>query len=156
MNTRTFAMIKPFTTASIGTVITFIESIGFQIVEMQMRYFLPSDVAVFYQDYVEKPFFPPMSAYMTSAPVVGMILELDPRVAESLSMDPSGVTDAISHWRYCLGATDSSKADLYTLRGKYGNRDGIIFKNIAHGSDSVAAFERESKFFFGQLPARGS
>ena len=151
MNTRTFAMTKPFTTVSIGTVITFIESIGFQIAEMRLRRFTPEDVDVFYQEHVGKHFFEAMKVYMTSGPVVGMILELDPRVAESLSMDPAGATDAISHWRYCLGATDSAKADLYTLRGKYGNRDGIMFKNVAHGSDSPEAFERESAFFFSDL-----
>jgi len=144
MKTTTFAMVKPRFTAGplMGDVLNFIELHGFTVEEMKLVQLTFEDVAGFYKDYTGKPFYPAMSTYMTSGFVVPMILSL-PSPAE----DP---TYCIVQWRQLLGATDSSKALPDTLRGRYGNKNGTIFQNVAHGSDSEEAYARESAIFFGR------
>ena len=141
MKTETFAMVKPVWSDRyrVGDALNFIEKSGFTIETMKLARLTRANVEAFYADYIQKPFFNSMATFMTSGPVVPMIL----------SFDGDDTTIAITEWRKRLGATDSRVADPRTLRGMYGNKEGVLFQNVAHGSDSVAAFERESALFFG-------
>jgi len=142
----TFAMVKPVWSDSykLSDVIDFIEHHHFVIEEMRLRRLTPSDVDIFYEEHVGKHFYEAMRAYTCSGPVVGMVLSFDSGLDEA----PIG---AVTHWRYYLGSTDSTKAESFTLRGLYGNKDGIMFQNVAHGSDSLQAAVREAKLWGWEL-----
>ena len=143
---KTFALVKPIWNKlyTLSDVLKFIESRGFVIKEMRLRRLLPEDVDIFYEEHVGKSFYEAMRTYMCSGPVVGMLLSARPR--------PSG-KDAIACWRSSLGATDSAKAAPGTLREGYGNKTGIMFQNVAHGSDSPEAAIREAGLWGWTLDA---
>ena len=84
----------------------------------------------FYQIHQSKPFYNDLCAYLSSGPIVVMILEK---------------TNAVLENRSLMGATDPLKADEGTLRKKYGIS---IDKNSVHGSDSVENAKIEINFFF--------
>jgi nucleoside-diphosphate kinase len=147
---RTFALIKPFTNAGrmftgrLSSIIGIIEHRGLVIEEMKQVRLTPEEVDVFYQEHVDKFFYQDMKAYMLSGPVVPMIL--------SIEGVPAMPDAAVVYWRHHLGATDSAKAANGTLRELYGNKDGLMYQNVAHGSDSLDAYARESALFFGTPP----
>tara|TARA_B100000579_G_C22037309_1_gene491006 strand:+ start:19 stop:429 length:411 start_codon:yes stop_codon:yes gene_type:complete len=84
----------------------------------------------FYQIHQSKPFYNDLCAYLSSGPIVVMILEK---------------TNAVLENRSLMGATDPLKADEGTLRKKYGIS---IDKNSVHGSDSLENAKIEIDFFF--------
>ena len=84
-----------------------------------------------YAEHVEKPFFSELVSFITSGPVVAMVVE--------------GV-DAVAGVRQIMGATNPLDAVTGSIRGDYAT---VITENIVHGSDSVASAEREIKLFFG-------
>ncbi len=84
----------------------------------------------FYQVHQSKPFYNDLCAYLSSGPIVVMILEKENAVLEN---------------RKLMGATDPTKAEDGTLRKKYGIS---IDKNSVHGSDSVENAKIEIDFFF--------
>ena len=88
------------------------------------------EASEFYKIHQTKPFYENLCSYLSSGPIVAMILEGD---------------NAISRNRQIIGATDPSKAEEGTLRKKYGLS---IDKNSVHGSDSVANAKNEIDFFF--------
>ena len=124
---RTFAIIKPDAVAGrkIGQIIQRIEQAGFQIRAMQMRHLSKEQAEGFYAVHRERPFFPSLTTFMSSGPVVVLALE---------------APDAIKKWRTLMGATDPGKADAGTLRKEFGSS---IENNATHGSDApdTAAFE---------------
>jgi len=124
---RTFAIIKPDAVAGrkIGQIIQRIEQAGFQIRAMQMRHLSKEQAEGFYAVHRERPFFPSLTTFMSSGPVVVLALE---------------APDAIKKWRALMGATDPGKADAGTLRKEFGSS---IENNATHGSDApdTAAFE---------------
>ncbi len=123
---RTFAIIKPDAVAGrkIGQIIQRIEGAGFQIRAMQMRHLSKEQAEGFYAVHRERPFFPSLTTFMSSGPVVVLALE---------------APDAIKKWRALMGATDPGKADAGTLRKEFGSS---IENNATHGSDApdTAAF----------------
>jgi len=145
MKTKTFALVKPLWSPSyrLSDVLAVIDDYAFIIEEMRLEKFTPIDVDIFYQEHVGKHFYEAMRAYMCSGPVVGMVL----------SSNVSKNT-AITCWRSVLGATDSAKAESSTLRGLYGNKSGVMFQNVAHGSDSPEAAIREAKLWGWTLEAK--
>lgn len=129
---RTFAIIKPNAVKShvVGKIITMIEEAGFSLVTAQMKQLSRTEAEGFYAEHKERPFFKGLCDFMTSGPVVLIVLEQD---------------GAIEKWRKLMGATDPAKAAPGTIRKLYG--EGIE-ANSTHGSDSPASAAREIAYFF--------
>jgi len=127
MSERTLAIIKPDAVAArqAGAIIARIEAAGFQIRAMRMLNLTKGEAEGFYAVHRERPFFPSLTAFMSSGPAIVMALE---------------APDAIRKWRTLMGATDPAKADAGTLRKEFGRS---IENNATHGSDApdTAAFE---------------
>jgi nucleoside-diphosphate kinase len=138
---RTLAIIKPDALAArnAGRIIHRIEEAGFQIRAMRLLHLSKQDAEGFYAVHRERPFFPSLTTFMSSGPVIVMALE---------------AADAIVRWRTLMGATDPAKADAGTLRKEFGRS---IENNATHGSDApeTAAFE-VGYFFPGMEFARST
>ena len=107
----------------------FIEN-GFSIINEKKIQISKSEAEEFYKVHQSKPFYGELCNYLSSGPIVVMILEKQNAVIDN---------------RKLMGATDPSKADEGTLRKKYGIS---IDKNSVHGSDSVENAKIELDFFF--------
>ena len=134
---RTLTIIKPDGVVAhlIGEVIRRLEARQLRPVAMKMLRLTPEQAAGFYRVHREKPFFGSLVEFMTSGPVVVMILEGE---------------NAISRFRDVMGATDPAKAAGGTIRKDFA---GSIEKNIIHGSDSPASAAFEIGYFFSTLDA---
>jgi nucleoside-diphosphate kinase len=106
----------------------FIEN-GFSIINEKKIQISKSEAEEFYKVHQSKPFYGELCNYLSSGPIVVMILEKQNAVIDN---------------RKLMGATDPSKADEGTLRKKYGIS---IDKNSVHGSDSVENAKIEIDFF---------
>ena len=129
---KTLAIIKPDAVKKnvIGKIVTRIEDEGFRIAAMRLEKLSLEDARAFYAVHRAKPFFEGLAAFMSSGPIVVLMLERD---------------DAIARWRAVMGATDPAKAAPGTLRHAYGFD---IERNAVHGSDAAETAETELKFFF--------
>ena len=107
----------------------FIKS-GFKITKQKKVKLEKNDAEIFYKVHETKPFYNDLCNYLSSGPIVAMILEK---------------VDAVSENRKIMGATDPAKADEGTIRKKYGLS---IDKNSVHGSDSIENATKEINFFF--------
>ncbi len=107
----------------------FIKS-GFKIAKQKKVQLEKKDAEIFYKVHETKPFYNDLCNYLSSGPIVAMILEK---------------IDAVSENRKVMGATDPAKADEGTIRKKYGLS---IDKNSVHGSDSIENATKEINFFF--------
>ena len=103
---------------------------GFNIVREKKIKIEKAEAEKFYKVHETKPFYNDLCNYLSSGPIVAMILEK---------------VDAVSENRKVMGATDPTKADEGTIRKKYGIS---IDKNSVHGSDSVENANKEINFFF--------
>ena len=103
---------------------------GFQIVKEKKIQIEKSEAELFYKVHETKPFYNDLCAYLSSGPIVVMILEKE---------------DAILGNRKIMGATDPKKAEEGTIRKKFGIS---IDKNSVHGSDSIENAKIEISFFF--------
>lgn len=130
---RTYIMTKPdaYERGLVGRIITRIEEKGFKITDMKMMRLDENILKEHYSHLADKPFFPEIVEYMTSGPVVGMIVE------------GNGVVDSM---RKIMGPTDGLEAMPGTIRGDFANNKS---ENLVHGSDSVENAEIEIKRFFG-------
>ena len=106
------------------------KSKGFSILEEKKIQIEKSEAEKFYKVHETKPFYNDLCDYLSSGPIVVMILEGE---------------RAISKNRELMGATDPKKAEEGTLRKMYGIS---IDKNSVHGSDSIENAKKEIKFFF--------
>lgn len=124
---RTFAMIKPDAVQRgfVGEILSRFEKKGIKIVALKLVVVDRKLAEKHYGIHKGKPFFEPTVQYITSSPVVAMVLE--------------GV-NVIEMIRAMTGATDPQKAAMGTIRGDYGQ---FIGRNIIHASDGkdTAAFE---------------
>jgi len=124
---RTLGLIKPDAVAAgnAGDIIAAIQARGLRIVNMKMLKWTRPQAEGFYAVHREKVFFKDLIDFMTSGPIVAMVMEGE---------------DAIKKWRNLMGPTDSTKAGPDTLRGRFGTN---IERNATHGSDALetAAFE---------------
>jgi nucleoside-diphosphate kinase len=129
---RTLAIIKPDATKKriIGKIIERIEQEGFAIARMKLVHLTKDEAKGFYAVHKEKGWFDELCDFMSSGPVVLMVLEGD---------------NAIKHWRDVMGATDPAKAAPGTLRHTYGFS---IERNATHGSDARDTAEFEIGYFF--------
>jgi nucleoside-diphosphate kinase len=129
---RTLAIIKPdaLSARHAGRIIQRIEEAGFQIRAMRMLHLSKADAEGFYAVHRERPFFPSLTAFMSSGPVIVLALE---------------ASDAIRKWRTLMRATDPAKADAGTLRKEFGRS---IENNATHGSDAPETAAFELGYFF--------
>lgn len=132
---RTFTMIKPDAVAAgkTGAITKMIEEAGFKIVAMKKVWLTPALAGKFYAIHKERPFYKDLVAYMSSGPIVPMILEKD---------------GAVEDFRKLIGATDPAKAAPGTIRALFAKS---IDANAIHGSDSDANADIEGNFFFSQF-----
>tara|TARA_B100001540_G_scaffold306083_1_gene317794 strand:+ start:132 stop:548 length:417 start_codon:yes stop_codon:yes gene_type:complete len=103
---------------------------GFKIAKEKKIQLAKSDAELFYKVHETKPFYSDLCDYLSSGPIIVMILEKN---------------DAVKENRKLMGATDPKKADEGTIRKKYGIS---IDKNSVHGSDSSENAKIEISFFF--------
>ena len=103
---------------------------GFTIIKEKKLQLEKSDAEKFYKVHETKPFYNDLCAYLSSGPIVVMILQRENAVTEN---------------RKLMGATNPVDADEGTLRKKYGVS---IDKNSVHGSDSPENAKIEIEFFF--------
>ena len=103
---------------------------GFNIVKEKKIKLEKEEAEKFYQVHQSKPFYNDLCSYLSSGPIVVMVLDRPNAVLEN---------------RKLMGATDPLKAEEGTIRKKYGIS---IDKNSVHGSDSIENAKKEIKFFF--------
>ncbi len=131
---RTFIAIKPdgVQRGLVGEIIRKFEKKGFKIIGLKILQLDRQTAEKHYAEHVGKPFFEGLVSFITSGPVVAMVLE--------------GV-DAIVAARKLMGATNPANADPGTIRADYAH---TMQRNIVHGSDSPASAEREIAIFFNE------
>jgi nucleoside-diphosphate kinase len=132
---RTLSLIKPDGVARglIGEVIGRFEKAGLKIRAMKMVHLSLEQARAFYAVHKERPFYDSLTGFMSSGPIVAMILEGD---------------NAIQQNRDLMGATDYREAAAGTIRADFA-RD--IEANIVHGSDGTDTARTEINFFFDSL-----
>jgi len=131
----TFGIIKPdaLRAGNTGHIIQRIIEDGFKIRALKMLHMTLQQAEGFYAVHRERPFFPGLTEFMSSAPCVVMVLEKE---------------GAVKAWRDLMGATDPAKADDSTLRKEFGASVG---ENAVHGSDSDENAAIEIAYFFSRL-----
>lgn len=129
---RTFTMLKPgvIQRRVAGEIIARIEDKGFEIIGMKMMRIPRSLAETHYREHREKPFFGELVGYITSGPVIAMVLKGD---------------SAIAMLRKLCGSTRAEDAIPGTIRGDYAMHTNT---NIIHASDSSESAEREIGLFF--------
>ena len=132
---RTLSLIKPdgVQRGLIGEVVKRFEQAGLRIAAMKMIQLTREQARAFYAVHRERPFYDSLTQFMSSGPIVAMVLEGD---------------DVIQKNREIMGATNYQDAAPGTIRHDFA-RD--IEKNIVHGSDSPQSAVSEMGFFFSQL-----
>ena len=135
MNNLTFGIIKPdaVKAANIGSILQRITAGGFKIRALKLLHMSRGEAEGFYAVHRERPFFSGLTEFMSSGPVVVMVLEKE---------------NAVKAWRDLMGATDPGKADDGTLRKEFGASVG---ENAVHGSDSDENAAIEISYFFSKL-----
>jgi nucleoside-diphosphate kinase len=130
---RTLVLVKPDGVRKrlIGEVIGRIESKGYDIREMRLFTIDESLAKKHYAEHEDKPFFSELVSFITSGPVIAMVVE---------------GTDAVAGMRQIMGATNPLEAVPGSIRGDLATAIG---ENIVHGSDSVESAAREVALFFG-------
>jgi nucleoside-diphosphate kinase len=132
---RTLSIVKPdgVRKGLIGEVIRRFESTGLRVVALKRVALQKHEAEVFYSVHREKGFFQSLTDFMSSGPVVAMVLEGE---------------DAIQRTRKIMGATNPKEADPGTIRADYAEE---VEQNIVHGSDGPETAAFEMSFFFSQL-----
>lgn len=130
---KTLILLKPdcLANGNVGAVISRFEAAGFEIADCRM---LSLDAPILREHYAhvaDRPFFPEIEAFMSSRPVIAMILEGE-RVIDRV--------------RDLLGPTDSTKAPKGTIRGDMGTD---MMRNLVHASDAPETAAAEIARFFG-------
>lgn len=130
---QTYIMIKPDAVAAkkIGRIVTRFEDAGLTIERLELATLTPEQAAANYAEHEGKPFYQGLVDYITSGPVVKMVVSGE---------------GAVAVCRKLMGATNPAEAAPGTIRGDFGLS---IDANVIHGSDSPASAEREVGLFFG-------
>lgn len=131
----TFTIIKPGAVERnlIGPILAKINEAGFIIKALKYTKLKKEQACEFYQEHDGKPFFEPLTDFMSSSPIVVAILEKD---------------NAVADFRKLIGSTDPVEAEEGTIRRLYAESKT---HNAIHGSDSDASAIRESDFFFSRV-----
>lgn len=132
---KTLAIIKPdgVERGLIGEVISRLEKAGISIVAMKMIRMTKSQAEGFYAVHKDRPFFDSLTNFMSSGPVVVMVLEGE---------------DVIKRYRKIMGATNYKEAEEGTIRRDFATE---IERNVVHGSDSTESAEFEINYFFNSF-----
>jgi len=131
----TFAIIKPNSvrTGKTGPILAMINEAGFEIAAMKMVRMTIQQAESFYSVHRGKPFFESLVEFMTSGPVIVMILKHK---------------NAVEEFRRLIGATDPEDAEPGTIRKIYAVS---VQMNAVHGSDSDENARKEADFFFSTI-----
>ena len=129
---RTLAIIKPDAVGNriAGRILERIETAGFTVRKMQMVTLSRAEAEGFYAVHREQPFFQHLTSFMSSGPVLVLVLEAH---------------GAIKKWRDLMGATDPAQAASGTIRHEFGQS---IEQNATHGSDGPETAMFEIGYFF--------
>lgn len=127
-------MIKPdaLRAGAAGKIIARVEDAGFTLRAMQMVRLTEEQAGAFYQEHAERPFYGELVAFMSSGPIIALLLEK---------------TYAVADLRALVGATDSREAEAGTIRCDFGTNNQ---QNAVHASDSPESATREAAFFFSE------
>ena len=130
---KTYSMLKPDAVRNhhIGEIVSRIERAGLVIERMELANVTPEQAAANYAEHEGKPFYNGLIEYITSGPVVKMVVSGDGGVKKMPTV---------------MGATIPAEAAPGTIRGDFGL---IMDENVIHGSDSPESAEREIGIFFG-------
>ena len=132
MSQRTLVLLKPDAVRRglVGEILRRYEAKGLVVVAMDLRSIETELADRHYAEHIERDFYPPLRAFVTSGPLVAAVLEGD---------------EAVEVVRLLNGATDGRRAAPGSIRGDLAlsNRE-----NLVHGSDSVESAQREIGFFF--------
>ena len=128
-------MIKPdaFARGLSGEIVGRLEARGFVLRGMRLMRVTEELADRHYEEHIGKPFYPELLEFITSGPVIAMVVE---------------GPDAVSTVRTMMGATNPAKAAPGTIRGDLA---ALTTENVAHGSDSPESAAREIKIFFPDL-----
>lgn len=131
---RTFVALKPDAVkrALIGEVIKRFENRNYKIVALKMLQPTLEIAEKHYAEHIGKHFYQDLIKYITSGPIIAMVLE---------------GSDVIAGVRHLVGATDPNQADVGTIRADFGQ---IRNRNIVHASDSKESAEREIAIYFSE------
>ncbi len=129
---RTLSIIKPDGVARdlVGEIVRRFEKAGLKVAAIRRLHLTPDEAGAFYAVHRERPFFGDLVKFMTSGPVVAMVLE---------------GPDAVKKNRELMGATDPKQAAPGTIRADFSES---IDANTVHGSDSPENARAEIAFFF--------
>jgi nucleoside-diphosphate kinase len=132
---RTLILVKPdaFARGLTGEIIARFERKGLRIVALEHRTLDESTAKTHYAEHEGKPFFGELVEFITSGPLVAMVLEGH---------------EAVPAARQVIGATNPLEAAPGSIRGDYALEVG---QNMVHGSDAPESAEREAKLFFPDL-----
>lgn len=132
---RTLTIIKPDAVQSgnAGNIIQKITEAGFRIIAMKFTHLTTGQAGKFYEVHSARPFYNDLVSFMTSGPVVPMILEKE---------------NAVESFRNLIGATNPANAAEGTIRKAYAES---VERNAVHGSDSDENAAIEGSFFFSAL-----
>ena len=134
MEERTFIAIKPDAVQRglIGKIISRIEEKGYKIVALKMLQVSPEQAAKHYEEHFGKPFYPNLVKFITSAPIVAMVVE---------------GRNVIAGMRQIMGKTNPADADIGTIRGDFSPEMSF---NVIHGSDGPESAKREIAIYFDE------
>uniref|UniRef100_H2RMP2 Nucleoside diphosphate kinase B n=1 Tax=Takifugu rubripes TaxID=31033 RepID=H2RMP2_TAKRU len=130
---QTLALVKPDVVHVADQIEDQILNSGFTILQKRKLQLSPEHCSDFYADQYGTPHFPSLTAFMSSGPVIAMVLARD---------------DAVAHWNHLIGPANSviaKKTHPDSLRAKYGTSE---LQNALHGSESLAAAVKEIRFMF--------
>jgi nucleoside-diphosphate kinase len=132
---RTLVLVKPdgVDRGLVGEVIRRIEAKGLRLAALDLRTLTADAAQTHYAEHREKPFFGDLVSFITSGPLVAMVVE-GPR--------------AIEAFRQLAGATDPVKSNTGSIRGDFATE---VQNNVVHGSDSPESAAREIALFFPTL-----
>ncbi len=135
MSNITFTMLKPDAVGNghTGAILDHIIKAGFGIVAMKYLQLTPERAGQFYEVHKARPFYNDLVKYMSSGPIVAVILTKD---------------NAVEDFRKVIGATDPAKAEPGTIRNLFAKS---IEANAVHGSDSDENAAIEAGFFFNRF-----
>jgi nucleoside-diphosphate kinase len=135
MSNRTFTMIKPdaMQNGHAGAIIDRIIKEGYNIKALKMLKLSPEKAGEFYAIHKERPFFGELVEFMSSGPIIAIILEKE---------------NAVESFRKLIGATNPANAEDGTIRKLYATSVG---ENAVHGSDSDENEKIEGAFMFSGL-----
>jgi nucleoside-diphosphate kinase len=135
LSQRTFSIVKPDAVRKgyTAAILAEIEKAGFKIVSIKRTSISKAQAEGFYYVHAARPFFPELTAFMSSGPIFPMVLEKE---------------NAIADLRKLMGATNPAQAEEGTIRKKFA---ASISENAIHGSDAEETAAFETGYFFAGI-----